>query len=45
VKKVETTTARTGLALRWVPVTTADGRVRLEMRWAAPQTLRRAPGA
>lgn len=40
MKKVATTTTRTGLAVRWVPVTTADGHVRMEMRWTAPHTLR-----
>lgn len=42
MKKVAKTTTRSGLAMRWVPVTT-DGRVRMEMRWTAPHTLRRAP--
>ena len=42
MKKVETTTTRNGLAMRWVPVTTTDGQVRMEMRWTAPHTLRRA---
>jgi hypothetical protein len=45
VKRVATTTTRTGLAMHWVPVTTSDGRVRMEMRWTAPHTLRRAPAA
>ena len=45
MKKVETTTTRTGLALRWVPVPAGDGRVRMEMRWTAPPALRRVPGA
>jgi hypothetical protein len=33
-------TTRTGLAMRWVPVT-VDGRVRMEMRWSAPPTISR----
>jgi hypothetical protein len=45
MKKVDTSTTPSGLAVRWVPVTTHDGRVRMEMRWAAPQTLRTAPSA
>ena len=45
MKKLDTSTTRSGLALRWVPVTTDDGRVRMEMRWTAPQTLRTAPPA
>ena len=40
MKKVAHTTTRTGLAMRWVPVTT-DGRVRMEMRWSAPAPLHR----
>ena len=43
MKKPQTTTTRTGLAMRWVPVTTTNGRVRMEMRWTAPHTLRLAP--
>jgi len=35
------TTTPSGLALRWVPVRTADGRVRMEMRWSAPPTVAR----
>ncbi len=31
------------LALSWVPVTTADGRTRMEMRWRAPQVVPRSP--
>ena len=45
MKRVDTSTTRNGLALRWVPVTTDDGGVRMEMRWSAPHTLRSAPGA
>lgn len=41
MKKVAPPTTRTGLAMRWVPVATADGRVRMEMRWSAPAVLRR----
>ncbi|GIL35795.1 hypothetical protein KMZ32_09380 [Phycicoccus sp. MAQZ13P-2] len=40
MKKVTTTTSRTGLAVRWVPVTDAEGRTRMEMRWSAPHQLR-----
>ncbi|MBM6404971.1 hypothetical protein JQN72_12035 [Phycicoccus sp. CSK15P-2] len=40
MRKVATTTTRTGLAMRWVPVVTADGRTRMEMRWKAPHQLR-----
>jgi hypothetical protein len=31
--------------MRWVPVTTDGGRVRMEMRWAAPQALRKRSAA
>ena len=41
MKKVDTTTTRSGLAVRWVPVATPDGRVRMEMRWSAPHAVRR----
>ncbi|HEU5454973.1 MAG TPA: hypothetical protein VFU85_04750 [Nocardioides sp.] len=41
MKKQAHTTTRTGLSLRWVPVTTDDGRVRMEMRWSAPATVSR----
>jgi len=41
VKKQSPATTPNGLALRWVPVTTADGHVRMEMRWTAPPTLRK----
>ena len=44
MKKQAHTTTRTGLSMRWVPVTT-DGRVRMEMRWTAPHTLRKRPAA
>lgn len=40
MKKVSTATTRTGLALRWVPVVSPDGRTRMEMRWRAPHQLR-----
>ncbi len=40
MKKQAHTTTRTGLSMRWVPVTT-DGRVRMEMRWSAPPTVSR----
>ena len=39
MKKATTSTTRTGLSMRWVPVTT-DGRVRMEMRWTAPPATR-----
>ncbi len=39
MKKATTTTTRTGLSMRWVPVTAGDGRVRLEMRWTAPPAI------
>jgi hypothetical protein len=45
MKKVSTTTNSTGLAMRWVPVTAADGRVRMEMRWTAPPTVRKRTAA
>ena len=45
MKKVRPSTTPSGLAVRWVPVTTDDGRVRLEMRWTAPHTLRPGPPA
>ena len=45
MKKVAPTTTRSGLAMRWVPVTTEDGSVRMEMRWTAPHTLRKRPAA
>lgn len=41
MKKRVPATTRTGLAVRWVPVTTADGRTRLEMRWTAPPVVQR----
>ncbi|WP_377643474.1 hypothetical protein [Oryzobacter terrae] len=40
MKKATTSTTRTGLSMRWVPVTTDDGRVRMEMRWSAPPAIR-----
>jgi len=40
MKKATTSTTRTGLSMRWVPVTTDDGRVRMEMRWTAPPEIR-----
>ena len=43
MRKVAPTTTRTGLAVRWVPVATDDGRVRMEMRWSAPPALARHP--
>jgi len=45
MKKVSTTTNGTGLTMRWVPVSTHDGRVRMEMRWSAPHTLRKRSAA
>ena len=45
MKKVDTTLSRTGLAVRWVPVTDARGRTRMEMRWTAPHRLRTHPAA
>jgi hypothetical protein len=41
MKKVAKATHGNGLSLRWVPVSTDDGRVRMEMRWTAPQVLAR----
>jgi len=41
MKKQAHTTTRTGLSMRWVPVATADGRVRMEMRWSAPPAVSR----
>ncbi|HET7820431.1 MAG TPA: hypothetical protein VFL10_02815 [Ornithinibacter sp.] len=41
MKRQPPATTPTGLALRWVPVTGADGRVRMEMRWTAPQVVTR----
>ena len=41
MKQQSPATTPTGLALRWVPVTTVDGRVRMEMRWTAPQVVAR----
>lgn len=43
MKKQAPTTTRTGLAMRWVPVTSPDGRVRMEMRWSAPPAVARRP--
>ena len=45
MKKIAKTTSSTGLSMRWVPVTTDDGRVRMEMRWSAPPTLRKRSAA
>ena len=39
MKKQAHTTTLTGLSMRWVPVATADGRVRMEMRWSAPPSV------
>jgi len=39
MKKVAKTTNNHGLAMRWVPVSAVDGRVRMEMRWSAPTTV------
>ena len=41
MKKLVPPMTRTGLAMRWVPVTTTDGHVRMEMRWSAPPTIKR----
>ena len=41
MKKQAPTTSPSGLSMRWVPVHTADGRVRMEMRWTAPPTVAR----
>ena len=41
MKKQSPAPTPTGLALRWVPVATVDGRVRLQMRWTAPQAVAR----
>ena len=41
MKKLVAPMTRTGLAMRWVPVTTTDGHVRMEMRWSAPPAVRR----
>lgn len=41
MKKHARTTTRTGLSMRWVPVTSDDGRVHLEMRWSAPYAIAR----
>jgi hypothetical protein len=43
MKKVAPPTTRTGLAVRWVPVSEDHGRVRMEMRWSAPPALARRP--
>jgi hypothetical protein len=45
MKKATTTTTPTGLAARWVPVQTPDGRTRMEMRWTAPSVIRRHTAA
>ena len=45
MKKVAKTTSSTGLAMRWVPVTTHDGHVRMEMRWTAPPAVRKRSAA
>ena len=45
MKKVTKTTNSNGLAMRWVPVTTDDGQVRMEMRWTAPPTVRKRTAA
>ncbi|MEO5609108.1 MAG: hypothetical protein ABIQ61_12570 [Ornithinibacter sp.] len=41
MKKAGSTTHANGLVLRWVPVTSADGRTRMEMRWSAPPAVLR----
>lgn len=43
MKKQAHATTRTGLSMHWVPVTSDDGRVRMEMRWSAPPTVSRRP--
>lgn len=43
MKKVMT--PHTGLTARWVPVITADGRIRMEMRWSGPSTIGRRHAA
>jgi hypothetical protein len=43
MKKAATRTTHTGLAVRWVPVVSTDGRTRMEMRWSAPAALRKRP--
>ncbi|QIM21229.1 hypothetical protein G7075_08960 [Phycicoccus sp. HDW14] len=45
MKKVDTTTSRTGLAVRWVPVVDARGRTRMEMRWTTPHRLHTSSAA
>ncbi len=45
MKKVAKTTHSNGLSLRWVAVSGNDGRVRMEMRWTAPPTVRKRTAA
>ncbi len=45
MKKAAKATTSNGLSMRWVPVTKDDGRVRMEMRWTAPPTVRRRSAA
>lgn len=42
MKKPKTVAGSAALSLTWVPVTLPDGRVRMEMRWHAPQSVPRA---
>ena len=43
MSKVRPPTTRSGVAVRWVPVTSDHGRIRMEMRWSAPPVVRRRP--
>ncbi|HYN29727.1 MAG TPA: hypothetical protein VES95_07650 [Dermatophilaceae bacterium] len=41
MKKALTTTGAAALSVRWVPVPSTDGRVRMEMRWSTPPRVPR----
>lgn len=45
MKKTKTVIGPAALSMHWVPVTLADGSVRMEMRWRAPQVVARASAA
>ncbi len=45
MEKKTTVTGPAALSLSWVPVTSPDGRTRMEMRWHAPTRVLKAPAA
>ncbi|HQK32300.1 MAG TPA: hypothetical protein PLZ92_11530 [Phycicoccus sp.] len=45
MKKKQAPVGPAALTLFWVPVTTADGRTRMEMRWRSPRVVQKASAA